>query len=92
MSSSRKHIHVINLSWDRIDLTKSLMRQETVYRSLRQIAKENGLTLHELLNIAVAQMSEYNPLDRTQPDGAWLVITFHLPQPNAVNDGRAQAA
>lgn len=77
--NTRKHTHAFNLSWDRVDLTKPLLTQETVYRNMRQLAKKHKLSLHNLLNIASAQMAEFNPVDRTQPTGAWLVITFDLP-------------
>lgn len=88
--NTRKHTYAFNLSWDRVDLTKTLLSQETVYRNMRQVAKNHNLSLHNLLNLASAQMAESNPVDRTQPNGAWLVITFDLPCAGPVSNTESE--
>lgn len=79
METTRKHTHAVDLTRDRLDLTKPLLHQESVYRKMRSISKQNGISLHHLVNITTAQMSEMHPADVSQPRGAWLILTFDLP-------------
>ena len=74
-----KHTHAVDLTRDLVDLTKPFLHQEAVYRKMRNIAKQNDISLHRLVNIAKAQLAGSHPFDETQPKGAWLVITFDLP-------------